>query len=163
MDEEKELLLRLKEAYSCDVGRGLVRMDMNLMKKLSLRNKDVVEIIGTSSVPALVWKGYPEDIGQKIIRVDENLMENTGANIGDEVTIRKSVAEQAEEVTFAINSSTRLSGSNNYLLRLLDDSPLREGQKLQVGIFGQNLSFTVTGTKPSGIVTVNKDTRLEIV
>ncbi|MFP3946784.1 MAG: hypothetical protein ACLFVI_07760 [Archaeoglobaceae archaeon] len=163
MDEEKELVLSLKEAYPCDLGKGLARIDMHMMKKLNLKNKDIVEIIGTSSVPALAWKSYPEDIGQKIIRIDGNLRRNAGLNIGEEVTIRKIKAEQAEEVTFSIKGATRLSSGNNYLLRLLEGSPLRTGQELHIAIFGQELLFTVTGTRPSGIVKVHKNTRLEIV
>ncbi len=158
----KEITLRVAEAYYRDVGRGIARIDPEVMAKLGLQSGDVVEIIGKSSVPAIVWPGYPEDRGKGIIRIDGSLRNNAGVGIDDRVRVRKVEAKPAEKVTLAPTEPVRLMGGEAYLLRLLEGRPVTRGQKIRVELFGHTLTFVVTATKPAGVVIVSRNTAIEL-
>ncbi len=161
-EEKKETTLRVAEAYYRDVGRGIARVDPEAMAKLGLQSGDVIEIVGKSSVPAIVWPGYPEDRGKGIIRIDGSLRSNAGVGIDDRVRIRKVEAKPAEKVTLAPTEPVRLMGGEAYLLRLLEGRPVTRGQKIRVELFGHTLTFVVTATKPAGVVIVSRNTAIEL-
>ncbi len=157
-----EVTLRVAEAYYRDVGRGIARVDPEVMAKLGLQSGDVIEIIGKSSVPAIVWPGYPEDRGKGIIRIDGSLRNNAGVSIDDRVRIRKVEAKPAEKVTLAPTEPVRLMGGEAYLLRLLEGRPVKRGQKIRVEVFGHTLTFVITATRPAGVVIVSRNTAIEL-
>ncbi len=161
-EEKKETTLRVAEAYYRDVGRGIARVDPEAMAKLGLQSGDVIEIVGKSSVPAIVWPGYPEDRGKGIIRIDGSLRSNAGVGIDDRVRIRKVEAKPAEKVTLAPTEPVRLMGGEAYLLRLLEGRPVTRGQRIRVELFGHTLTFVVTATKPAGVVIVSRNTAIEL-
>ncbi|AEA46762.1 CDC48 family AAA ATPase [Archaeoglobus veneficus] len=157
-----EVTLRVAEAYYRDVGRGIARIDPEIMEKLGLQSGDVVEIIGKSTVPAIVWPGYPDDRGKGIIRIDGSLRNNAGVSIDDKVRVRKVEAKPAEKVVIAPTEPIRLMGGEAYLLRLLEGRPVTRGQKIRVELFGHTLTFVVTSTKPAGVVIVSRSTTIEL-
>ncbi|MEM4616989.1 MAG: AAA family ATPase, partial [Archaeoglobaceae archaeon] len=162
MKGEREIMLRVAEAYYRDVGRGIARIDPEIMEKLGIQSGDIIEIIGKESVPAIVWPSYPEDRGKGIIRIDGNLRSNAGVGIDDKVKIRKVDAKPAEKITLAPMEAVRITGGENYLLRLLEGRPVVRGQKVRVEIFGYTLTFVITATKPTGVVVVNRSTEIEL-
>ena len=162
VDDKKEAILRVAEAYYRDVGRGIARIDPEVMERLGLQSGDVVEIIGKETVPAIVWPGYPEDRGTGVIRIDGSIRNNAGVGIGDKVRVRKVEAKPAERVVLAPTEPVRLMGGENYLLRLLEGRPVRRGQKIRVEVFGHVLTFVIVSTKPTGVVIVNRDTQIEL-
>ncbi len=158
----KEVTLRVAEAYYRDVGRGIARVDPQVMEELGLQSGDVIEIIGKSNVPAIVWPGYPEDRGKGIIRIDGSLRNNAGVSIDDRVKIRKVEAKPAEKVVIAPTEPVRIMGGEAYLLRLLEGRPVKRGQKIRVEIFGHTLTFVVTSTRPTGVVIVSRSTVIDL-
>jgi len=158
----KEVTLRVAEAYYRDVGRGIARIDPEVMEKLGLQSGDVIEIIGKETVPAIVWPGYPEDRGTGTIRIDGSIRNNAGVGIGDRVRVRKVEAKPAEKVVLAPTEPVRLMGGENYLLRLLEGRPVKRGQKIRVEVFGHVLTFVIVSTKPSGVVIVNRGTLIDL-
>ena len=162
VDEKKEVYLRVAEAYYRDVGRGIARIDPEVMEKLGLQSGDVIEIVGKETVPAIVWPGYPEDRGKGIIRIDGSIRNNAGVGIGDRVKIRKVEAKPAERIVLAPTEPVRLMGGEAYLLRLLEGRPVKRGQKIRVEVFGHVLTFVIVSTKPTGVVIVNRNTEIEL-
>ncbi|WP_202319092.1 CDC48 family AAA ATPase [Archaeoglobus neptunius] len=158
----EDISLKVAEAYYRDVGRGIARIDPAVMEKLGLQSGDIVEIVGKSSVPAIVWPSYPEDRGTGIIRIDGNLRSNAGVGIDDRVKVRKVKPKPAEKVTLAPTEPVRLMGGEAYLLRLLEGRPVIRGQKIRVEVFGHTLTFVITATKPSGVVVVSRKTAIEL-
>ena len=154
--------LRVAEAYHRDVGRGIARVDPEVMEKLNLQSGDVIEITGKQSVPAIVWPGYPEDRGKGIIRIDGSLRSNAGVSIDDRVKIKKVEPKTAEKIIIAPTEPVRIMGGEAYLMRLLEGRPVTRGQKIRVEIFGHVLTFVVTSTKPSGVVIVSRSTQIEL-
>jgi len=162
MVEEKDVSLRVTEAYYRDVGRGIARIDPEVMERLGLQSGDIIEVVGKVKAPAIVWPGYPEDRGTGVIRIDGNLRNNANVGIDDKVRIRKASAKDAEKLIIAPTEPVRLMGGEAYLLRLLEGRPVTRGQKIRVEIFGHTLTFVVTGSKPSGIVLVTRKTDIEL-
>jgi len=59
--QRKELILRVMEAKQKDVGRGKVRIDVELLASIGISPGDVVEIEGTRKTAAVAWANAAED------------------------------------------------------------------------------------------------------
>src|SRR5437667_3493786 len=66
----REKFLRVAEAKPADAGRGIVRIDPEVMKILEFKEGDVVLILGAKATAAGVRRGYPEDANRGVIRMD---------------------------------------------------------------------------------------------
>jgi transitional endoplasmic reticulum ATPase len=106
--EGKDDKLRVKDAIKEDSGKGRVRIDPEIIKKLKLKNGDAIEIfhpVTKYKTAGLLFPGKSEDIGSGIIRLDPFLRRNLKANIDDYVEIRKIKAEIAQKVVFALTET----------------------------------------------------------
>jgi len=177
---EKELKLAVAEAKrQVDVGRGLVRLDDDVMKKLVIEEGDVVEVIGSKPTGAIALEGYPEDRGLHIARIDGFMRRNAGTSIGEKVTIRKVEVKEAKKVVIApAESGVRFIASGGVIKRNLLGRPLLKGDlittsaPLSTDIFEEffggfvglgEMKFIVTNTSPSGIVLVTELTDVEVL
>mgnify|MGYP003878286603 CR=1 FL=1 len=164
-EERKEVILKVLEARQKDVGRGKVRIDINIMRKLGISPGDVVEIEGRRKTAAIAWPSYAEDQGLEIIRMDGLIRKNAGVSIGDKVIVRKAKVKQATLVKLAPSSFsiTADPGFASYVKRRLIDYPLVEGDTVLIPVLGQAIPFTVVATKPYGVVIVTPDTNVIIL
>ncbi|RLE52016.1 MAG: AAA family ATPase [Candidatus Methanomethylicota archaeon] len=161
----REIQLRVAEARQRDVGRGKVRIDPHVMRKLGVNPGDIVEIEGKRKTAAIVWPAYPEDQDETIIRMDGLIRKNAGVSIGEKVTIRKASARPASLVKLAPSSFsiTVDSAFVNFVKKRLYDYPLTQGDTVLIPVLGQAIPFTVVLTRPAGIVLVTEDTNLIIL
>src|SRR2546422_2329901 len=74
----REKFLRVAEAKPADAGRGIVRIDPEVMKILELKEGDIALIECTKSTAAGVRRGYPEDANRGVIRMDGMQRLNAG-------------------------------------------------------------------------------------
>ncbi|HIQ03479.1 MAG TPA: AAA family ATPase, partial [Desulfurococcales archaeon] len=163
--KKPEVILRVMEAKQKDVGRGKVRIDINIMRKINVEPGDIVEIEGRRKTAAIAWPSYAEDQGLDIIRMDGLIRKNAGVSIGDKVIVRKADVKPALVVKLAPSSFTIAvdPGFINYVKRRLIDYPLVEGDTVLIPVLGQAIPFTVISTKPSGVVIVTTDTNLIVL
>jgi|SRR5919107_1303214 hypothetical protein len=83
------LTLKVLEAYSSDIGRGVARIDHNSLDSLSLSEGDCIEIIDKDrTIEAKCLALLPSDEGKSIIRVDPHLRKSIGVSIGKTIVIR---------------------------------------------------------------------------
>ncbi|WP_048053493.1 CDC48 family AAA ATPase [Pyrococcus horikoshii] len=163
MVEKKEIKLKVASAYQRDVGRGIVRIDRRSMRELGVSPGDVVEIIGTKNTAAIVWPAYPEDEGLGIIRMDGTIRKNAGVGLGDEVTIRKADVKEARKVVLAPTEPIRFGRDFvEWLHERLVGRPVVRGDYIKIGVLGQELTFVVTTTQPSGVVQITEYTDFDI-
>ncbi|MPW40162.1 AAA family ATPase, partial [Thermococcus sp. 101 C5] len=163
MAEKKEIRLKVASAYQRDVGRGIVRIDRNAMRKIGVQPGDIVEIIGTKNTAAVVWPAYPEDEGLDIIRMDGTIRKNAGVGLGDEVTIRKAEVKEAQKVVLAPTEPIRFGQDFvDWLHSRLVGRPVVRGDYIRIGVLGQELTFVVTATTPSGVVQITEFTEFTI-
>jgi transitional endoplasmic reticulum ATPase len=143
------LSLKVLEAYTRDVGRGVARIDYDSMDSLTASTGDVIEIRGKRRTVAKCLPLYPSDEGKGIIRVDGLVRNNAGVAIGDTVVVRKIKAVPAEKVIVApLEAIPPID--ERYLADALESVPLIKGDNVMVPYFGGRLTFQVIGVTPPG-------------
>jgi transitional endoplasmic reticulum ATPase len=98
---ESYLRLKVSEAVQDDVGKGIVRVDTNNMKKIGVRPGDFVSIKGEKETVAIVDRSYPSDIGLDLIRMDGLTRWNAKTSVGERVSIKKTDAKPAKTMVIA--------------------------------------------------------------
>ena len=83
----EQLTLKVKEAQPKDVGRAIVRIDPEDMKKLGADVGDILEVEGKRKTPAKVMPCYAEERGKGIIQMDGIGRENAQIGLGEKVKI----------------------------------------------------------------------------
>jgi len=142
------LSLKVLEAYTRDVGRGVARIDYDSMDALNSSTGDVIEIKGKRRTVAKCLPLYPSDEGKGIIRIDGLGRNNAGIAIGDTVSVRKIKAVAAEKVTVApLEAIPPID--ERYLADALESVPLIKGDNVMVPYFGGRLTFQVIGVTPA--------------
>ncbi len=145
---QNTLSLKVLEAYTRDVGRGVARIDYDSMDSLSASTGDVIEIKGKRRTVAKCLPLYPSDEGKGIIRVDGLVRNNAGIAIGDTVAVRKIKAVAAEKVVVApLEAIPPID--ERYLADALESVPLIKGDNVMVPYFGGRLTFQVIGVTPA--------------
>ncbi|CAI9832401.1 Cell division cycle protein 48 homolog AF_1297 [Nitrosopumilaceae archaeon] len=142
------LALKVLEAYTRDVGRGVARIDYDSMDNLSASTGDVIEIKGKRRTVAKCLPLYPSDEGKGIIRIDGLGRNNSGIAIGDTISVRKIKATAAEKVMVApLEAIPPID--ERYLADALESVPLIKGDNVMVPYFGGRLTFQVIGVTPA--------------
>jgi transitional endoplasmic reticulum ATPase len=160
-----ELQLRVGDARQRDVGRGIARIDQRAMQKLGISAGDVVEIVGKRTTSAIAWPAYSEDQNRDMIRIDGFTRKNAGMAINEYVLVRPAKVKSALSLTLA-PVDMRLNVDEdftNFVRNRLMERTLVEGDTTLVMMLGHAIPFTVTKTRPHGIVKVTTETRLTIL
>src|SRR5881296_4192386 len=145
---QNTLSLKVLEAYTRDVGRGVARIDYDSMDSLSASTGDVIEIRGKRRTVAKCLPLYPSDEGKGIVRVDGLVRNNAGVAIGDTIIVRKIKAVPAEKVIVApLEAIPPID--ERYLADALESVPLIKGDNVMVPYFGGRLTFQVIGVTPA--------------
>src|SRR6478736_2954029 len=154
--------LKVLEAYTRDVGRGVCRIDYESMDSLSASTGDIIEIKGGKRrTVAKCLPLYPSDEGKGIIRIDGLSRNNAGVAIGDTVVITKVKALPAEKITVAPLEAIP-PVDERYLADALESMPLIKGDNVMVPYFGGRLTFEVIDVTPASTVLVTQKTVFSI-
>jgi len=145
---QNALTLKVLEAYTRDVGRGVARIDYDSMDTLNASTGDVIEIKGKRRTVAKCLPLYPSDEGKGIIRIDGLGRNNSGIAIGDSISVRKIKAVAAEKIVVApLEAIPPID--ERYLADALESVPLIKGDNVMVPYFGGRLTFQVIGVTPA--------------
>jgi transitional endoplasmic reticulum ATPase len=160
-----EIQLRVGDARQRDVGRGIARIDQRTMQKLGISAGDVIEIVNKRTTSAIAWPAYSEDQNRDIIRIDGFTRKNAGAAINEYVSIKPAKVKTALGITLA-PVDMRLNVDEdftNFVRNRLMERTLVEGDTTLVMMLGHAIPFTVTKTRPHGIIKVTGETKLTIL
>jgi transitional endoplasmic reticulum ATPase len=160
-----EVQLRVGDARQRDVGRGIARIDQRTMQKLGISAGDVIEIVNKRTTSAIAWPAYSEDQNRDIIRIDGFTRKNSGVAINEYVVIRPAKVKTALSITLA-PVDMRLNVDEdftNFVKNRLMERTLVEGDTTLVMMLGHAIPFTVSKTRPHGIIKVTAETRLTIL
>jgi transitional endoplasmic reticulum ATPase len=139
--------VKVLEAYTRDVGRGVSRIDYDAMDALDASTGDIVEIKGKRRTVAKCLPLYPSDEGRGVIRIDGLIRNNAGVAIGDSVTLKKIKALPAEKVIVApLEAIPPID--ERYLADALESVPVTKGDNVMIPYFGGRLTFQVAGITP---------------
>lgn len=166
----QETILRVSEALSQDVGSGRARLDGKTRIALDVTPGDIIEIEGSASTAAVVWRARPIDEGKGIIRIDNLTRKNAYVGMGDKVMVRKIVPKIAKKVVMApaISQGQRIQfgqGIEHLVKRGLLKRPISTGDTVVIpgiALFGNSLPFGVLKTDPKNIVTIGEHTEVDV-
>jgi transitional endoplasmic reticulum ATPase len=157
---ERELVVG--SAEKLDVGKGIVRIDPDAMRKMFLNYGDIVKIKGEKITAA---KALPDVIeGSNIIRMDSILRKNSGALLGDKVSVSRAEVKEAKAITLApMQADMQFSGDlSSYFKEKFSDVPIIQNNVFVFEIFNRSLPFVVTKTNPRGILRIVPSTKITI-
>jgi len=152
-----EITLRVVEARSRDVGRGLARLHPADLEMLGLTPGQIVEIVGRRATVARAMPALGLDRDAKVIQIDGIVRENAGVTLDAPVTVRAIKGSLATRVTLQLRSETDMSlteqETKKYVAKVLDGIPVVVGDAVRISFFGTSWhDYIVTATDPTGAV-----------
>ena len=192
MTEGETERLKVSEANQGDVGKGIVRMGEEFLKKIGARPLDVVEITGSRPTAALAVSAYSQDQGTDMIRMDGLIRSNAGTSIGQYVDVRLATWSEAKHVTLApVTQGMQIFAPGDVLTKVFNGRPLMRGDVISTtsvrkpptdslgretmfeeifrGFLGAQafglgeIKLRVISTSPGGIVKITEVTDIELL
>src|SRR5690606_11959562 len=183
--ETRSVQLQVANARPEDAGRGIARIDQQVMTEIGVHEGDPIEVIGQRHTTAIAVRPSPEDEGLRLIRLDGLQRANAGVRSGDPVELRPADAKPAVRVVLApAQKNVRLGGPGEALRRTLHRRPLIAGDVVSTSIYHresdrripeelreirnlpayglQEIRLVVVSTVPRGIVQVTSETEVEL-
>jgi len=159
--------VRIREAFKEDAGRGIIRLDPEVVKNLRLNVGDIIEIFNPSrdkKTAALLSIGREEDRGKMIIRLDPSERRNIDAAIDEFVVIRKIEAELAESLTFTGLNQSFLIRDSQQLARILEKRVIMRGDNLSFYAMGHRVDLVIIDYLPKvEAVRIHLDTKINFI
>lgn len=166
-DRENQLALRVSEAGSGDIRRGIARINPEDMARLELEVGDIISISGRKKAAARILPTHMEYREKSIIQLDGISRENAGAGIDDRVDVKKSTFCHARSVILSPvddGFSGSMDWDTGYMRKQLEGLPVLEGNSVQVMLFGsRTVNLRVVSISPGEIAVIDPDTVLKIV
>ncbi|MBI4007944.1 MAG: AAA family ATPase, partial [Planctomycetes bacterium] len=159
--------LRIAEALTKDVGRGIARIDPEHINNIGAEVGDIIEIHGKKKTVAKVMPTYAEDRGKEIIQIDGIIRQNAQSSIDEKVKVKKVAHSIAKSITLApmyrIKTLPRNADTGKYLGRLLEGLPVIKGDRIRATLFGSMpQDLNVVDTIPREIVLIHATTDIKI-
>ena len=155
--------LKVAELKPGEAGRGVARVDPELMNILDLKVGDIVQIDGSKKTVVKVLRGGPEDANRGIIRIDGSTRRNAGTGIDERVGIKKVTAKNAEKITFSPTEQLRLQGGEDYIRQVMEGRAFAKGDTITLSVMGNKIDLVVTSFTPSAeAVMMTSSTKVKI-
>ena len=170
MDENEDknkngIKLRIKDAFKEDAGKGIIRLDPEIINKFGFKVNDVLEISHPNSnkkTAALLSLGRVEDKETNIIRMDLSERRNINASIDDYVDVRKINSSSAQTITFAGLDSSFMIRDSQQLTRILEKRVITRGDSLSFYAMGRRVDLVIVDYTPKAdAVKITLDTKIE--
>lgn len=163
IDTPAKIKLRVVEASSRDVGRGLLRLDPIDMQSLGIRSGDIVMITGSRTAVGKAMPAHKDARGESRICMDGVLRETVGCSIDDLVEVQKIEAVEAEQITLRPRKIRPIERDLDYIASLIDGLPVQKGSIVRAILFGnESIDFDVQSVLPAGAVIIAPNTKLVI-
>jgi transitional endoplasmic reticulum ATPase len=167
MSENHNVILKVTETLSKDVGHGIARIDPQSMSSLEVGTGDIIEIEGLKKSIAKVMPIQADLRGMSIIQIDGYTRESSGVTIGETVSVSKVGCEKARKVNLLKISGKTMDANEEegkYIGRLIEGLALLKGNKIRANLMGSLFyEFMVESTEPEGAVIVNRDTKIKVI
>jgi transitional endoplasmic reticulum ATPase len=166
MAEIPTVQLKVAEANPRDVGRGIARVDPEVMEKLGIADAgEVVGLKGKRGTVARIMPTFPALRGRGIVQIDGIIRENAQVGIDEQVTLTRMKVEQARKVTLSpLTFTGKMTTDSAYLSRQLSSIPVTAGDRVQTTLLGaKKQDFRVVETLPSGAVLLTPQTSIALV
>jgi len=162
---EDALILKVAEALTKDVGRGIARLDPKDMAKLGVEVGDIIHVMGKRPTAAKVMPAFMEDRGKDIIQIDGITRENAQIGLDEKAQVQKAEYKTAAVVVLAplTTRGTLKERDTGYIGKLLEGLAVTAGDKVRATLFGTRYQeFSVVDTSPKGVVIIHSTTTIKI-
>jgi transitional endoplasmic reticulum ATPase len=162
---EVTVQLKVAEANPRDVGRGIARIDPEMMEKLGINDTGaILALLGKRETAVKIMPTYPELRGRGIVQIDGIIRENAQAGIDEQVRLTSITVEEARKVILSpLTSTGKIAADSRYLARQLTAIPVTRGDRVQTTLLGtRKQDFRVMDTVPSGAVLLTPHTIISI-
>lgn len=169
-----EVQLEVAKAYPNDSGRGIARLDPDTLLHLKLSPGDIIEIEGSDTTAAKVWRADRQDWNTDTVRIDGFTRQNADVGIGERVKIRKAEATKAETLVLAPPEEASVqfgSDAAGMVKRQIMKRPVAQRDIVPVMSStnhpfmrspGQAIPLIAVETEPEGVVLITEDTDVEL-
>ncbi|MHB8126379.1 MAG: CDC48 family AAA ATPase [Desulfitobacteriaceae bacterium] len=159
---KEDILLKVTEAITKDMDRGIARIDPKDMQAFGVHIGDTIIINGQKEAVARVMPAYVDHRGKRLIQIDDILRQNSGTALGDKVSVSRVEARIAQEVLLR-PSDNRLALNCEQILHAIQDLPFKQGNKIRISLLGLRAQEgVIVKTIPDGVVLAGKDTKVII-
>ncbi|MDA3855559.1 MAG: CDC48 family AAA ATPase [Candidatus Woesearchaeota archaeon] len=160
---DNKVKLNVAETYHEDIGRGIVRVEPDILDRLGISNGDYLLIRGKSETIAKAMGCNSEDFGLNLIRMDSSLRSNVGVGLGDDVDVARVSVVEAKSIEISPTEEVKFTGDpSKIFLEKMVGKPLVKGNVLYFNIMGTTLHYVVTKTSPKKYVRITGKTKLNI-
>src|SRR5260221_2839859 len=149
--------LKVAEANPRDVGRGLARVDPEVMAQMGIdASGEIVSLKGKRETVAKIMPTFPELRGRGIVQIDGITRENAQVGIDEQVKLARIKVAEARRITLSpLTLIDRMATDRAYLSRQLSAIPVTRGDRVQTTFLGtKKQDFRVVDTFPPGAVLV---------
>jgi transitional endoplasmic reticulum ATPase len=162
----KAVTLRVAEALSKDVGRGVARIDPADMARLGAQVGDVILITGKRKTAVRVMPAYTEQRGKRLVQIDGIARENAQVGLDEKAIVEKTTSQPARSLVLSpVGDPGALRGEKDsrYLGRLLEGLAVLPGDRVRATLFGARFQdFQAVETSPRGVVLMHPGTAIKI-
>ncbi len=165
IDKKKDATLIVADVLSqTDFGRGIVKIDPEVMKDLGIMSGDVIRIFGSRVTHARVMPSSPTDVGSKRIRMDKIIRGNSKVRTGEKVRIRPVEAIRAKRVVLAPQDQRIRVGPDfgGWVHRRLLDQIVTQGDVVLIPLVGRFIPLVVVLVSPRSYGKVTELTKIEV-
>ena len=141
--------IKVAELKPGEAGKGIARLDPELMNILGLKVGDVALVIGNKKTAVKILTGPAEDANRGIIRLDGSARRNAGVSIDERVDVKKAETKETAKITFSPTEELRLQGGEEYLAQALVGRSFVKGDVLSLNIMGNKMDLVVTSFSPT--------------
>ena len=164
-EKKKDATLIVADVLSqTDFGRGIVKIDPEVMKELGIMSGDVVRIFGSRVTHARVMPSSPTDVGSRKIRMDKIIRGNSKVRTGEKVRIRPVEAVSAKRVVLAPQDQRIRVGPDfgGWVHRRLLDQIVTQGDVVLIPLVGRFIPLVVVLVSPRNYGKVTELTKIEV-
>ncbi|MCD6244470.1 MAG: CDC48 family AAA ATPase [Candidatus Korarchaeota archaeon] len=163
--EVKDVTLIVADVVKqADFGRGIVRIDPEVMKQLNLTSGDYVRIYGSRVTHARVMPSVSMDVGTRYIRMDKIIKGNAGVRTGEKVRVRPVEVQEATKVVLAPQDHMiRVAPDfHSWVKKRLFDFVVTKGDVVLIPIFQRFIPLVVVSVNPGTFGKVGENTVIEV-
>lgn len=165
MSEPTPLRLSIGDGRAADIGRSIARLDPDLLATLGLSLGAHLKVsFEESSIYLRALPTFGEDRGLSTLHLDTVSRENLGARIGDIVQIQAApTIPEARQISALVEGKDLTERQAKLVGRAIDGLLTTRGQRLVLALqSGEELSFRILQTEPTGAVQIVPSTQFTI-
>jgi transitional endoplasmic reticulum ATPase len=159
---KEEVSLRVAKAFVEDEGKGLARVDEDVLKSLGAVPGDALMVTGRRSTVARAAQNTPHYSGQSLIQIDGTTRDNAQISVDEWCTVQKVPFKQAETLILTPVDPRRpipKDAEIRHVVQLLSGLHVVIGDRVQIALFGTRPQFfIVEGANPRGALRITPHT-----